>query len=68
MRTVFRQLTGYGVPNDVHEYPNAGHSFANRIATGPLNALLRVPGLSYDHESNEHAWRRVMRFFTEHLR
>ena len=61
-------LTGYGVPHDVKEYPDAGHSFANRIATGPLNTLLRVTGLHYDHESSEDAWRRVMRFFAVHLR
>lgn len=61
-------LTSYGVPHDVKEYPNAGHSFANRIATGPLNTLLRVTGLHYDHEASEDAWRRVMRFFAAHLR
>jgi carboxymethylenebutenolidase len=59
-------LTGYGVPHDVKEYADAGHSFANRMA-GPLNALLRVGGMAYHHESSEDAWRRVMSFFAEHL-
>lgn len=61
-------LTEYGVPHDVKEYPDAGHSFANRLATGPLNALLRVPRLAYHHESAEDAWRRVLAFFANHLR
>lgn len=60
-------LDGYGVPNDVREYPEAGHAFANRIG-GPLNALLRVGRMGYHHESSEDAWRRVMTFFAEHLR
>ena len=61
------QLTESGVPHDVREYPAAGHSFANRLG-GPLNALLRVPGMAYHHESSEDAWRRVMSFFAEHVR
>lgn len=59
-------LTEYDVPHDVKEYPQAGHSFANRMA-GPLNALLRVGGMSYHHESAEDAWRRVLAFFAAHL-
>jgi carboxymethylenebutenolidase len=61
-------LTEFGVPHDVKEYPGAGHSFANRLATGPLNALLKVTGLHYDHEASEDAWRRVLSFFAKHLR
>ena len=60
-------LREYDVPHDVKEYPEAGHSFANRVVTGPLNALLRVPGLAYHHESSEDAWRRVLAFFATHL-
>jgi carboxymethylenebutenolidase len=59
-------LTGYEVPHDVKEYARAGHSFANRMA-GPFNALLRVGGMAYHHESAEDAWRRVMTFFATHL-
>jgi carboxymethylenebutenolidase len=62
-----RALAEHGVPHDVKEYPDAGHSFANRLG-GPLNALLRVGGMAYHHESSEDAWRRVMAFFAEHLR
>lgn len=61
-----RALTEHGVPHDVKEYPRAGHSFANRMA-GPLNALLRVTGMAYHHESSEDAWRRMMAFFATHL-
>jgi carboxymethylenebutenolidase len=61
-----RVLTEYDVPHDVREYPKAGHSFANRMA-GPLNALLRVGGFAYHHESSEDAWRRVLAFFASHL-
>jgi carboxymethylenebutenolidase len=34
---------------------------------GPLNALLKVTGTFYHHDSSEDAWRRVMAFFGEHL-
>lgn len=61
-------LRELAVPHDVKEYPDAGHAFANRFAPGPLNALLRVPGVAYHHESSEDAWRRVLAFFATHLR
>ena len=61
-------LIAHGVPHDVKEYPDAGHSFANRITTGPFNALLKVTGMHYDHDASEDAWRRVMRFFAQHVR
>jgi carboxymethylenebutenolidase len=60
-------LREHGVPHDVKEYPAAGHSFANRVVPGPLNLLLRVPGIAYHHESSEDAWQRVLAFFAEHL-
>jgi carboxymethylenebutenolidase len=64
-----RTLTELGVPNDVKEYPDAGHSFANRLPLGPLNVLLKVAfGAGYHHGSSEDAWRRVLAFFATHLR
>lgn len=54
------------VPHDIKQYPDAGHSFANRMA-GPFNALAQVMGFGYHHESTEDAWRRVLSFFGEHL-
>jgi carboxymethylenebutenolidase len=61
-------LAERGIPHDVKEYPDAGHSFANKMSPGPLNLLLKVFGAGYHHESSEDAWRRVMAFFGEHLR
>jgi len=61
-------LTGHGVPNDVHEYPDAGHSFMNRHNSGPFAVLERVGGFSYHHPSAEDAWARILRFFDQHLR
>ena len=57
-------LTRLDVPPEVKEYPEAGHSFANRL---PAAALARVLGFGYHHESSEDAWRRVLAFFRQHL-
>ena len=56
-----------GVEHDVHEYPDAGHSFLNRHDLGPGGALLRVAGIGYHEPSAEHAWGRILRFFEAHL-
>ncbi|MCW2666744.1 MAG: Carboxymethylenebutenolidase [Frankiales bacterium] len=61
-------LTQVGVEHDVHEYPDAGHSFLNRHNAGVLSAIERVAGFSYHQPSAEHAWARVLRFFDTHLR
>ncbi|WNV73699.1 dienelactone hydrolase family protein [Geodermatophilus sp. DSM 44513] len=61
-------LTDQGVPHDVREYPDAGHSFMNRHNTGPFAVLERVGGFSYHHPSAEDAWARILRFFHTHLR
>ncbi|MGY1643473.1 dienelactone hydrolase family protein [Geodermatophilus sp. SYSU D00703] len=61
-------LTRYGVPHDVHEYADAGHSFLNRHNVGPFAVLERVAGLGYHHPSAEHAWARILRFLDTHLR
>ncbi|SFA77389.1 carboxymethylenebutenolidase [Amycolatopsis marina] len=60
-------LTERDIPHDVKEYPDAGHSFANRLPLGPLNRLAKVAGFGYHHESSEDAWRRVLAFFGTHL-
>ncbi|AHH94025.1 dienelactone hydrolase family protein [Kutzneria viridogrisea] len=62
--TLERELTARGVPHDVKEYAEAGHSFANRLPAAPL---FRVLGFGYHHDSSEDAWRRVLTFFGEHL-
>jgi carboxymethylenebutenolidase len=61
-------LAGLGVPHDVKEYPDAGHSFMNRHNSGPFAVLERVAGFSYHHASAEDAWARILRFFDQHLR
>jgi carboxymethylenebutenolidase len=60
-------LARAGVEHDVHEYPDAGHSFLNRHDLGPGGALLRVAGVGYHEPSAEDAWGRILRFFALHL-
>ena len=55
------------IPHDVKEYPNAGHSFMNRITGPELNPVLRFIGLNYHHPSTEDSWRRILTFFDAHL-
>jgi carboxymethylenebutenolidase len=61
-------LTELGVPHDVKEYPDAGHSFLNRHNAGPFAVLERVAGFGYHHPSAEDAWARILRFLDAHLR
>jgi len=64
-----RALSELGIPHDVKEYPQAGHSFMNRINTGPLlGQAVQLLHFNYHHPSAEDAWRRILRFFDEHLR
>jgi carboxymethylenebutenolidase len=60
-------LQSLNVPHDVKEYPQAGHSFMNRISTGPLGPVVRFVGMNYEHEAAEDAWARISDFFAEHL-
>jgi len=60
-------LTGLGVPHDVKEYPDAGHSFINRHS-GPIAVLEKVVGFGYHEPSAQDAWARILRFFDQHLR
>jgi carboxymethylenebutenolidase len=59
-------LTGLGVPHDVKEYPDAGHSFMNRHS-GPVAVLEKVLGVGYHEPSAQDAWARILRFFDEYL-
>jgi carboxymethylenebutenolidase len=61
-------LDQLGVTNDVKEYPNAGHSFMNRINVGPFGPLVKFVGFNYEHAAAEDAWRRILEFFDAHLR
>ena len=60
-------LTQRGIPHDVKEYPEAGHSFLDRFNVGPFTPLLRVAGLGYHQPSAEDAWRLIFRCFVEQL-
>jgi carboxymethylenebutenolidase len=61
-------LEQLGVEHDVKEYPDAGHSFLNRINVGPaLGPLVHIAGFDYHHPSAEDAWRRILDFFDVHL-
>jgi carboxymethylenebutenolidase len=62
-------LTELGVPHDVKEYPDAGHSFLNRFNLGwAFGPLLHVAGFDYHHPSAEDAWGRIFTFFDRYLR
>ena len=62
-------LSALGVPHDVKEYPDAGHSFMNRINAGPgFGTVLSITRFNYHHPSAEDAWHRILDFFDAHLR
>jgi carboxymethylenebutenolidase len=56
-------LEELGVDHDVKTYPEAGHSFFERM---PL--VVRLAGFGQHQPSAEDAWRRILRFFDRHLR
>ena len=61
-------LTELDIEHDVKEYPDAGHSFLNRINAGPLlGSVVRLTAFNYHHPSAEDAWRRILIFFDAHL-
>ena len=61
-------LSELDVEHDVKEYPDAGHSFMNRISFGPgLSSAAHLVGFDYHHPSAEDAWRRILSFFDQHL-
>jgi carboxymethylenebutenolidase len=68
-------LTTNGIPHDVKEYPDAGHSFLNDHDFDAMAAPLRVlgpvfgrfTGTAYHEPSADDARRRILAFFGEHL-
>ena len=60
-------LQSLDVAHDVKEYPHAGHSFMNRINTGPFGPLVRYVGMNYEHDAAEDAWARIGDFFERYL-
>jgi carboxymethylenebutenolidase len=63
-----RALTAVDVRHDVKEYPDAGHSFMNKIGGPRLQRVLHVTGAAYHGPSAEDAWRRILAFFDAELR
>ena len=69
-------LGANGIPHDVKEYPDAGHSFLNDHDFEAMAAPLRVlgpvfgrfTGTAYHEPSADDARRRILAFFGEHLR
>lgn len=61
LRTV---VEAKGIAADIKVYPEAGHSFANKL---PAQPLLRITGFGYHEASANDAWDRVFSFFGEHL-
>jgi carboxymethylenebutenolidase len=65
--TLTAALSERGIPHDVKEYPDAGHSFLEQFPVGPLGPVLRVAGMGHEADSADDAWRRIRAFFDEHL-
>ncbi|MDX1889429.1 dienelactone hydrolase family protein [Mycolicibacterium sp. 050158] len=61
-------LTAGGVPHDVKEYPDVGHSFMNDFGLpAPLRKIEDVAGIAYSALEAEDAWDRIVTFFGQHL-
>jgi carboxymethylenebutenolidase len=63
-----RALTTAGVPHDVREYPDAGHSFLNDFDSRFAVVFGKLTGMGYHEESARDARARIAAFFDEHLR
>ncbi len=64
-------LTRNGIPHDVKEYPEAGHSFLNEEEEGAraLRPVMKmILGAGPNPEAAADAWMRIEAFFGEHLR
>jgi len=58
-------LDRLGVQHDIRTYPDAGHSFFERL---PAQSVVRLAGFGHHQPSAEDAWGRILRFFDAHLR
>jgi len=61
-----RLLTAVGVPHDVKQYPDAGHSFLNEHKDAMFR-FLKIIGIRYHEPSARDAQRRIVSFFRTHL-
>jgi carboxymethylenebutenolidase len=66
-----RALEANGVPHEIDEYADAGHSFLNDFAEEDFSVLLRVAltlsGTGYHEPSAREARGRIVSFFRKHL-
>jgi len=68
--TLETSLQRLGIPHDVKEYPEAGHSFLNDVESGPpllRFVLKRILGAGPNPEAAADAWARIEAFFGDHL-
>ncbi len=61
-------LTKDGIPHDVKEYPDAGHGFLNRHDGVLASTMGRLTSFGYREGPANDARRRIVEFFSEHLR
>jgi len=65
-------LTANGIPHDVKEYPDAGHSFLDQHDPGEVPMLVTVLGkffsMGYHEPTAKDARRRIVAFFDQHLK
>ena len=61
-----KALMAAGIPHDVKEYPDSGHSFLNHH-TGKAAAMDQILRTGYNPASAEDAWSRILSFFADHL-
>jgi carboxymethylenebutenolidase len=59
-------LTELGVPHDIKIYPDASHRFMNKPAPA-LAPLAKTARMDYHEDAAEDSWRRILKFFGEHL-
>jgi carboxymethylenebutenolidase len=64
-------LVANAIPNDVKEYPEAGHSFLNdHVATDVpvvMRVMFKLAGVGYHEPSAQDARSRILAFFATHL-
>lgn len=63
-----RTLKEKGIPHDVKEYPQAGHSFMNKHDGVIFKMVSKLTGTGYDESAAADARRRIIDFFARHLR
>ncbi len=65
-------LADKGIPHDVKEYPNAGHSFLDDFAPGDVPklmlVLMKMMGAGYNEPAAVDARKRIIAFLGKHLK